>query len=382
MFICVIKRREVRLNKEEGVTCMGRSMSDLLKDMEKMYGDDANIWKANEDILAKGEGISTGSHLLDMEISKVVQGIAKGRVIQIAGRPATGKSFLSMLCIKSLQESDPNAYAIWFDCEFTWDPSWAESLGVDTGRVLVIPENSGVIIEERLTGVPGDKLNSKKKKPGILDIELTEGSSGLGLIVLDSVASILPPMEETTSSHKANIAPLSRWLTPFLRKIVPLLSKTKITLIGVNQLKEDVGAFSPYGVVEKSPGGRSFHHSQSLCLHMKKMGKKEYEIIDPETKECVGGKTKIVIKKNKLAPGKDKQVEIDLDFTKGVVNYYKEAAELGIKFGIIDRPNAKMYHIGEEKFNGRENMEKYLRENPDIVDKIIKDVKEGSKEAE
>lgn len=353
--------------------------------------------ESGDEILVRENGIGTGSFALDEAISKVIMGIPRGRVLQFAGRPGSGKTLLSLLCLAEMQKQDPDAYGIFIDCEYTFDKVWAKKLGVQLDRLLIIPENNAKIIEERLVGIPAKEAGKPKSKAGLLDLELAEGSSGLGLIIIDSIASIMPPLEETSVSSKANIAPLSRWLTPFLRKITPLLSRTGISLIGINQLRADIGAFSPHGgVVETSPGGRSFFHSQSLCLHLKKLGGKDNIIIDSETKDVIGHTIEVKITKSKIAHGRDKKIKINMLYEEGVTNEYKNIVDLGIKYGFIERPNNRTYIIkgdyfkvmgidkyeDDNKIDGRAAIDEFYKNSPEDVKILIEAIKSKINKAE
>jgi len=351
-----------------------RTIEDAMKDMKKAYGEESNIWKADDDILVKSEGISTGSHVLDEKISKVIWGIPRGRVVQFAGPPSSGKTLLSLCTIAQLHKSDPSAWALFIDAEFTFDKMWAKKLGVDIDRLLVLPENNGRIIFERLTGVPHKEAGKPKIKPGLLDLELNE-PSGLGLIVIDSVAAIVPTVEEIAIVGKQNMAPLARFLPAELRRVTPLLSKTGITMIGINQIRIDPGVM--YGNPERTTGGNALHHAQSLCINFAQIFKKDSLIFSEDnSEEPVGHRIRAKITKSKIAPGRDKVVEFDILYEKGVVNHHKEAVELGIGYGLVERPNNKTYIYNDEKFNGRAAIEEYFENDPAHVIKLVDAVKQ------
>lgn len=351
-----------------------RTIEDAMKDMKKVYGEDNNIWKAEDEILVRTKGISTGSYVLDEKISKVIWGIPLGRVVQFAGPPSSGKTLLSLSTIAQLHKHNPNAWALFIDAEFTFDKTWAEKLGVDVSRLLVLPENNGRIIFERLTGVPGKKVGDTKLKPGLLDLEVNE-PSGLGIVVIDSIAAVVPTVEEVAVVGKQNMAPLARFLPAELRRVTPLLSKTGITLVGINQIRIDPGVM--YGNPERTSGGSAFHHAQSLCVNFAQILKKESLIFsEKNSEEPIGHRIRAKITKSKIAPGRDRNVEFDILYEKGVVNHHKEAVELGIGYGLIERPNNKTYIYNNEKFNGRAAVEEYFENNPSHVTELIKIIKE------
>lgn len=354
-----------------------RDIGDALKDLNKMYGDSIQVWRANDDMVVKEEeGIPTGSFVLDEAISRYIWGIPKGRIIQFAGPQSSGKTLLSLSCIAQMQKMYPDMWACFIDAEFTFKADWAIKLGVDVNRVVVVKENTGRLISEFLTGIPNSKDPKKpKSKPGLLDMEQAE-PTGLGLIVLDSIATLQPPIEETAEAGKQNIAPLSRFLPAELRKITPMLARTGASLIGINQIRVDPGVM--YGNPETSPGGNAFKHSQSLCVNFSKIGGKDNLILN-DVGDVIGHKIRAKIAKNKIAPG-EKTVEFDILYEKGVANHHLEAVTLGLKYGLIERPTQQSYVYEDEKYTGRSNIEKFFGENPDQVDVVIEKAKEIAKE--
>lgn len=335
---------------------MGKSkMQEIWDKIEKHHGKEG-LFVANENMTTYGDVISTGSYLLDDALG--IWGIPRGHVIQYAGFESSGKTFLSFTTIAEWQKKDPNNWAVFVDCEFTFDSNWASSLGVDLDRLMVYRENSGVKVFERLVGIPGAKPGSPKVKPGILDIELESGGTGLGIIVIDSIAMMQPPQEETSEVGKANMALMARFLPPELRKITPLLSETGVTLICINQLRMKPGVM--YGNPEESPGGATLKHACAQMVHLAKMNGKDAKIEGDEG-EISGTHVRARIDKNKKAPP-FRQAEFAIDFSKGIINKNIEIRELGCRYGIIQRPNNKTYELDGIKYNGKDAIAEALKD--------------------
>ena len=208
---------------------------------------------------------------------------------------------------------------MYIDAEFAFDKNWAASLGVDLERLLVYRENSGIKIFERLVGKPakpvkGKPYLGKKVKLGLLDLEM-QTPTGLGIIVVDSVAAMTPPQEETSEVGKQNMALLARFLPPELRTITPMLSATGVILIGINQIRVDPSVM--WGNPEGSPGGRAWRHACSMMLNFAMINNKDSKIFD-EQGEQIGHHVRVRLDKNRLAPP-FRVAEIAINYTQGIV---------------------------------------------------------------
>jgi recombination protein RecA len=245
---------------------------------------------------------------------------------------------------------------MFIDAEFTFDANWATSLGVDLDRLYVYRENQGVKIFERLIGQPSKTTPGKKSKLGLLDLE-KENPSGLGIIVLDSIANMAPPAEEISEVGKNNMALMARFLPPEIRKLTPLLSDTGVTFIGINQIRMDPGV--KYGNPESSPGGRAFKHACSHMLNFSRIAAKESPILVND--EQIGHHVRVRVDKNKLAPP-FRVAEIAITYNSGIAERNIEVRELGAKYGVIERPNNVTYILDGVKYKGKEAMAEALRD--------------------
>ena len=347
---------------------MAKSMEDIWGQLEKQHGDQG-LFAGSENMYTFVDVIPTGSYLLDDALG--IWGIPRGHIIQYAGFESSGKTFLSLTTIAEWQKKDPRNWAFFVDAEFTFDANWATGLGVDLDRLFVYRENRLVNIFERLIGVPGAKPEAEKSKKGLLDLEKESGGTGLGLIVIDSIAAMQPPQEETSAPGKNNIALLARALPAELRKITSMLSDTGVTLICINQLRTRPGIM--YGNPEESPGGTTLKHSCAQMVHLAKMQGKDSKIEAGE--ETIGHHIKARIDKNKKA-APWRTAEIAIDFTKGIVNKNIEVRELGVKYGIISRPNNKTYELDGTKYNGKDAIAEVL-----LDEKLQANIMEKVKEA-
>lgn len=213
-----------------------KTMADLWKELTKQHGDEG-LFHGNDAMTTFTDVISSGSHVLDDALG--IWGLPRGRVIQYAGQESSGKTYMSLVAIAEYQRSNPDGWALFIDAELTFDQDWAECLGVDLERLIVYRENSGIKIFERLIGQP-NKTGGRKVKLGILDLE-KENPTGLGIIVLDSIAAVTPPAEEISEVGKQNMTLMARFLPPELRKLTPLLSDTGVTMIFINQIRVKPG---------------------------------------------------------------------------------------------------------------------------------------------
>ena len=213
----------------------------------------------------------------------------------------------------------------------------------------------------------------KKTKLGLLDLE-AENPTGLGLVVLDSIAFIKPPQEITSEVRKQNMSLLARFLPPELRTLTPMLSKTGVTFIAINQVRLDPGVM--YGNPETTPGGRALRHVLSLRLNFSRIAAKDSKIFD-DNSEIIGHHVRVRVDKNKLAfPGRT--AEIALTYTGGIVDKNIEIRDLGAKYGVIQRPNNKTWILDDEKYNGKDAMAEALID-PELQLDIFERVKEAKK---
>lgn len=332
--------------------------------MEKLYGNSGSNFNPVRTLC------STGSYVLDEAIG--IWGLPSGRIVQYAGKESTGKTMMSLIAIKEWQMLDPENWAIFIDAEGTFDLSWVQSLGIDIDRLFLIATNDGIDIWTQLCGVPNKEFNKPKSKPGILDLEREE-PSGLGLIILDSIASIKTPIEMTRQIGNVNIAPMGRFLPDALRRLIPLLSQTGVTFIAINQVRVDMSIM--FGDPETTPGGKAWKHACTIMVNFARSISKKTHFIDEDTGRRIGHIASARIDKNKVSfPGCS--CNFDIKYIEGIVNRHKEIGELAIMYGIVERPNNRTYIYGDNKWTSRDNFFEAL-EDENLNIKLLAEIKEA-----
>jgi recombination protein RecA len=344
------------------------TQTEAEKEMAKFFGEDSIFFSGDRIIMDKVEHIKTGSPTLDECLG--IGGIPRGRIIQLAGKESSGKTMLALSCVANYLKQNPENTAMFIDAEFTYDPEWAESLGVDTSRVMVIKTNEAKKIFDGLIGIPSpNSKTGKKKMKGILDF-VKEGEDprfkNLGIIILDSVAVLSTPQEEDSEAGKMNVASLARFLTVELKKLTPVLADTNVTFIGINQLRENIGVM--YGPATSSPGGRALKHACSVMIEMAPIGG---SAIEDDKGTRIGHKVRASVKKNKVGRPFGK-AEYTIKYTEGMVNTEEEIVELAIKFGIIERPNNVTYILNGESFRGKAKISEHVISCLDSLESTIR----------
>jgi len=346
---------------------MSKKTSEGEKELLSLFGDDCLFLDGDIDTVGAYDVIRSGSASLDYALG--VGGFPRGRIIQLAGKESSGKTLLSLLCMKSWLNENPSNTAMFVDAEFTYDASWAKSLGLDTSRIIVAKTNDAKKIFEGLIGKSTtNKITGKTTKStmGVLDL-VKEGTDprfkNLGVIVIDSVAAMNTPMEADASIGKQNMAPMPRFLSTELKKLTPAVAEANVAMIFINQIRVNPGVM--YGNPEDSPGGKALKHACSVMINMAPMGGADNRVED-ENEEIVGHKVKAKIQKNKVgAPYREAIYTIK--YTKGIVNRNEEVLNLAILMGLVDRPNNKTYVLGQEKFNGKQAILDYLDDNTKLI---------------
>ena len=352
------------------------------KEIASFFGEDTIFFDGN--ISTKYDAISTGSPMLDEAIG--IGGMPMGRITQLAGQESSGKTMLALSCIKNYLDQNPENTALFIDAEYTYDPEWARSQGVDISRVMVIKTNDAKAIFEGLIGTM--KVNSKTKKAsknmkGILD-HVIEGRDprfkNLGIIVLDSIAVLNTPLEVSADIGKANMAPIPRFLSTELKKLTPVVAQANVAFIGINQVRVNLGQM--FGDPTTSPGGKALKHACSLMLNMAPVFSADSVIKDEEGSR-VGHTVRAKIQKNKVgAPFR--QAEYKVEYKKGIVNTEEEVFDLSVKYGLIERPSSQSYLVGGEKIRGRDKaLAAFVSSDLNLVQSYNQDVRDiylGNKE--
>ncbi len=335
---------ELEVLKKEDTSGRKKALEKALADIESDYGKGAIMRLGNykmEDV----DVISTGAIGIDLALG--VGGIPKGRIIEIYGPESSGKTTLTLHIIAEAQKAGGETAFI--DAEHALDPIYAKKLGVDIDRLLVSQPNNG---EEAM--------------------EITEKlirSSAIDLVVVDSVAALVPQAEIEGNMGDTHVALQARLMSQALRKIAGAMNKTNTTVIFINQLREKVGG---YGNPEVTPGGRALKFYSSVRIDIRK----GQQIVDGG--KPVGNLTRVKVVKNKVAPP-FKEVEVEMIYGQGI-SRMGSLIDTAIEFDIINKAGS-WFSYGEEKIGqGREKVKTYLDENPDKAEEIKKKVMDKVKE--
>ena len=312
-----------------------KALEQVLKDIEKQFGAGA-IMKLGADDHIKIDVTSSGSIALDAALG--VGGFPKGRIIEIYGPESSGKTTIALQAIAAAQKKGGRAAFI--DAEHALDPVYAKNLGVNINDLLLSQPDTG---EQALE---------------ICDALVK--SEAIDLIVIDSVAALVPQAEIDGEMGDSHVGLQARLMSQALRKLSGNLNKTNTTCIFINQLREKVGIM--FGNPETTPGGRALKFYSSVRLDIRK----GEQIKQGDT--VIGNKTNIKVVKNKVAPP-FKTATVDIMYGSGI-SKEGELLDIGSDLGIVDKSGAWYAYNGEKIGQGKENAKEYLRNNPEIREEI------------
>ena len=310
-----------------------------------------DVRRAHETIGEKIPVIPSGSYVLDDALAS--GGLPKGRLIQYYGPPGSGKTLMAMIAMVEAQKENPLARQVFIDAEQTFSPTWAEQLGVDLSRVIVVDGDTAVNGRkcfEMLLGVPKEDAKTHvykgKSKEGLLDKVISKELE-INLIVLDSLGSIIPPGEDISIVGKMNISLLARFLTTTFRKLSLEVSKAKIPFIIINHKKANM---DPYSGDHTFSGGNTYAHFLSANVYFEPINSKEARILD-EKDNRIGQIIRATIEKSKFGPW-PRRCEFKVDFGTGVVDKHEEIAQLAIDYAVVDKPSNVSHVYGDRKWVG------------------------------
>ena len=318
-----------------------KALNSVFEVIEKQYGK-GSIMKLGDTTAVDVDVIPTGSMTLDIALG--VGGIPRGRVIEIYGPEASGKTTVALHIVAEAQKRGGEAAFI--DAEHALDPVYAERLGVDIDNLIVAQPD---------TGEQGLEIAETLVRSGALDV-----------IVIDSVAALVPKAEIEGEMGDSHVGLLARLMSQALRKLTGITSKTGTTVIFINQLREKVGVI--YGNPETTPGGRALKYFASVRLDVRKQ-----EVIKNGT-EAIGSKTRVKVVKNKVAPP-FKEAEFDIIYGQGI-SKEGNILDVAVNLGIIQKSGAWFSYEGERLGQGRDNVRKYMQENPAFtkdIDALIRE---------
>ena len=318
-----------------------RALDDAIAKIEKEYGKGA-IMRLGENVNLNIEAIPTGS--LSLDIALGVGGIPRGRIIEIYGPESSGKTTIALHMIAEAQKLGGTAAFI--DAEHALDPAYSKALGVDIENLIISQPDTG---EQAL--------------------EITESlvrSNAVDLIVVDSVAALVPKAEIEGEMGDSHMGLQARLMSQGLRKLTGAISKSKSSVIFINQLREKIGVM--FGNPETTTGGRALKFFTSVRMDIRRIDSIK------RGDEIIGNRVRVKVVKNKVAPP-FKQAEFDIMYGEGI-SKVGSILDAAVASGIVDK-SGSWFSYGDVKIaQGRDNSKKYLEENPDLLAEIEGKVRE------
>jgi recombination protein RecA len=310
-----------------------------VQQIEKDFGKGA-VMRLNDSVRTPVDGIPTGSLSLDIALGGV--GVPRGRVVEVFGPESSGKTTLTLHIIANAQRS--GGVAAFIDAEHALDPSWSKRLGVKLEDLLVSQPDTG--------------------EQALEICELLVRSNAVDVIVIDSVAALIPRAEIEGEMGDSHVGLQARLMSQALRKLTAAISRSRTTVIFINQIREKIGVM--FGNPETTPGGRALKFYSSVRIDVRRTGTiKEGEI-------AVGCRTRARVVKNKIAPP-FRDAEFDIMFDRGI-SYEGDLIDLAVLTNIVEKSGAWYTYKGARLGQGRENAKQFLFENKEVAEQIRQEV--------
>ena len=323
-----------------------KALEAALGQIEKQFGK-GSVMRLGEYEAMEVEAISTGA--LSLDIALGIGGIPRGRIIEVYGPESSGKTTLALHMIAEAQKVGGEAAFI--DAEHALDPVYAKHLGVDIDNLIVSQPDTG---EQAL--------------------EITEAlvrSGAIDIVVIDSVAALVPKAEIDGDMGDSHIGLQARLMSQALRKLAGVINKSKCVVVFINQLREKVGVM--FGNPETTAGGRALKYYASVRLDIRKV-----ENIKQDG-EVIGNRARVKVVKNKVAPP-FREAEFDIVYGKGI-SKEGNVLDIAVNLDIIEKSGSWFSYNGDRIAQGRENVKKYLEENPAVMEEVEKKIREKFNEA-
>jgi len=312
-----------------------RALEAAVGQIEKAFGK-GSIMRFVGDNIPDIAGISTGTLSLDLALGG--RGLPKGRIVEIFGPESSGKTTLALTVIANAQKNGGNAAFI--DAEHALDPSWAKRLGVDLEEMLISQPDTG--------------------EQALEICELLVRSNAVDVIVIDSVAALIPRAEIEGEMGDSHVGLQARLMSQAMRKLTGAIAKSEVIVIFINQLREKIGVM--FGSPETTTGGRALKFYSTIRIDIRRIG----AIKDGENN--VGNRVRAKVVKNKIAPP-FREAEFDIMFNEGI-SVSGDLIDLAVNHGVVDKAGS-WFSYGEVRLGqGREASKQFIRENPDLAAEI------------
>ena len=318
-----------------------KALDLAITQIDRQFGKGSIMKLGNDKPSTTESVISTGCLSLDVALG--VGGVPRGRIIEIYGPESSGKTTLALHIVAEAQKN--NGYAAFVDVEHALDPDYSKALGVNTDDLLVSQPDTG---EQAL------EITETLVRSGALDV-----------IVVDSVAALVPQAELDGEMGDTHVGLQARLMSQALRKLTGTVSRSNTCVIFINQIREKIGVM--FGNPETTPGGRALKFYSSLRLEIRRI------TTIKEGTNSVGNKVRVKVVKNKVAPP-FKMAEFDIMFGEGI-SYIGDVLDLAVTADIVQKMGAWYSYKDEKIGQGRENTKAFLEENSKMMSKIIKQVK-------
>jgi recombination protein RecA len=325
----------LKVVEKDGMDNKGKALDAALAQIERAFGK-GSIMKLGQRETLEIEAISTGS--LSLDIALGIGGLPKGRIVEIYGPESSGKTTLALHCVAEAQKKGGTCAFI--DAEHAMDPGYAKKLGVDVENLLISQPDAG---EQAL------EIADTLVRSGAIDV-----------LVIDSVAALVPKAELEGEMGDSLPGLQARLMSQALRKLTASISKSNTLVIFINQIRMKIGVM--FGNPETTTGGNALKFYASVRLDIRRIGAIK------EREDVVGNQTRVKVVKNKVAPP-FKVVEFDIMYGEGV-SKVGELVDLGVKAGIVEKSGSWFSYDGQRIGQGRENAKTFLREHPEVADKI------------
>ena len=318
-----------------------KALDAAVGQIEKQFGKGSIMRLGQNNIVAPVESISTGAISIDYALG--IGGVPRGRVVEIFGPESSGKTTLALQIIAEAQKK--GGMAAFVDAEHALDAAYAKKLGVDLDNLLVSQPDNG--------------------EQALEIVEVIIRSNSVDVVVVDSVAALVPKAEIEGEMGEAQMGLQARLMSQALRKLTGVVSKSKTSLIFINQLREKIGVM--FGNPETTTGGRALKFYSSVRVDIRRIGAiKDGDVV-------VGGRTRVKVVKNKMAPP-FREAEFDIMYGEGV-SREGDLIDIAVEHKIIEKSGAWFAYGGERLGQGRENVKAFLKEHPEMRDAIDEKVR-------